>query len=144
MRALLDVNVLIALHDAQHVHHALATDWFEANADAGWASCPITQNGCLRIMCQPAYPNAQSAEVLMRMFQRSCAAPYHEFWADDISLLDSKRFRADRIHGHRQLTDLYLLGLAVQHGARLVSFDTRIALAAVHGAAVRHLVALAS
>ena len=80
----------------------------------------------------------------MRMLQRSCAAPYHEFWADDISLLDSKRFRADRIHGHRQLTDLYLLGLAVQHGARLVSFDTRIALAAVHGAAVRHLVALAS
>ena len=95
MRALLDVNVLIALHDAQHVHHKLATDWFEAHADAGWASCPITQNGCLRIMSQPAYPNAQSADVLMRMLARSCAAPYHEFWADDVSLADPQRFRAD-------------------------------------------------
>lgn len=142
LRALLDVNVLIALHDAQHVHHALATDWFEAHADAGWASCPLTQNGCLRIMSQPAYPNAQSVDVLLAMLARSCAAPFHEFWPDDISLLDSKRFRADRIHGHRQMTDLYLLGLAVQHGGRLVSFDTRIAFSAVHGAAPRHLVAL--
>jgi predicted nucleic acid-binding protein len=56
-RALLDVNVLIALHDAQHVHHDLAADWLLAHADAGWASCPLTQNGCLRIMSQPAYPN---------------------------------------------------------------------------------------
>lgn len=143
MRALLDVNVLIALHDAQHVHHTLATDWFEAHADAGWASCPITQNGCLRIMSQPAYPNAQSAGVLMGMLARSCAASFHEFWPDDVSLVDSKRFRADRIHGHRQMTDLYLLGLAVHHGGRLVSFDTRIALSAVLGAAPRHLVALA-
>jgi uncharacterized protein len=143
MRALLDVNVLIALHDAQHVHHALATDWFEANANAGWASCPITQNGCLRIMSQPAYPNAQSAATLMRMLERSCAAKVHEFWPDDVSLLDAKRFRADRIHGPRQMTDLYLLGLAVNHGGRLVSFDAGIAPSAVHGAGARHLVALA-
>jgi uncharacterized protein len=146
MRALLDVNVLIALHDAQHVHHGLATDWFEANADAdadaGWASCPLTQNGCLRIMSQPAYPNAQSVDVLLAMLARSCAAPVHEFWPDDISLVDRRRFRADRIHGHRQMTDIYLLGLAVQHGGRLVTFDTRIALSAVHGATPRHLVAL--
>jgi uncharacterized protein len=79
MRALLDVNVLIALHDAQHVHHTLAADWFEANADAGWASCPITQNGCLRIMSQPAYPNAQGVAALLRILGRSFAAPYHEF-----------------------------------------------------------------
>jgi uncharacterized protein len=143
MRGLLDVNVLIALHDAQHVHHGLATDWFEANAEAGWASCPITQNGCLRIMSQPAYPNAQPAGVLLRMLERSCTTPYHEFWADDISLVDAKRFRADRVHGHRQMTDLYLLGLAVHHGGRLVTFDTRIALSVVLGAAPRHLVALA-
>ncbi len=87
MRALLDVNVLIALHDAQHVHHALATDWFEAHAETGLASRPITQNGCLRIMSQPAYPNSQNAQVLLNMLRRSCAAPYHEFWADDISLV---------------------------------------------------------
>jgi toxin-antitoxin system PIN domain toxin len=142
MRALLDVNVLIALHDMQHVHHALAAEWFEAHADAGWASCPLTQNGCARIMSQPAYPNAQKPGDLLRLLAASFAAPFHEFWADDISLADTRHFRADRIHGPRQLTDIYLLGLAVQHGGRFVTFDGGIALAAVHRAQARHLVAL--
>lgn len=66
----------------------------------------------------------------------------HEFWPDDIGLVETTRFRADRMHGHRQLTDVYLLGLAVHHGGRLVTFDTRIAVGAVHGATARHLVAI--
>jgi uncharacterized protein len=142
MRSLLDVNVLIALHDAQHVHHALAADWFEANARTGWASCPITQNGCLRIMSHPSYPNAQSLATLLAMLARSVAAPVHAFWPDDIGLTDTKRFRADHMHGHRQLTDVYLLGLAARNGGRLVTFDNRIAVSAVHGATARHLVTI--
>lgn len=57
MQALFDVNVLIALHDREHVHHALAAQWLESNIEHGWASCPLTQNGCLRMMSQPGYSN---------------------------------------------------------------------------------------
>jgi toxin-antitoxin system PIN domain toxin len=134
------VNVLIALHDVQHVHHASAAAWFGRNADLGWASCPLTQNGALRIMCQPAYPQAVPVAELMARLRRSFSHPLHAFWADDISLADPARFRADQIHGHRQLTDIYLLALAVRHGGRLVTFDTRIALSAIHGAQAGHLV----
>jgi len=141
-RALLDVNVLIALHDAQHVHHEAAATWFTAEADAGWASCPLTQNGALRIMAQPAYPNARPLAELLAMFARSYAAPVHAFWPDDISITDATRLRAEHMHGHRQITDLYLLALAVGQGGRLVTFDARIPLSAVRGAEPRHLVSL--
>lgn len=142
MRALLDVNVLIALHDCDHVHHTRASEWFAKQAANGWASCPLTQNGCLRIMSQPAYPNAQPMAALIDMLRQSTSTTLHEFWSDDASILDPKRFRQAHLHGHRQITDLYLLGLAVKKGGRLVSFDIRIPLSAVHGATADHLVAL--
>lgn len=142
MRALLDVNLLVALHDPQHVHHALAADWFGQQASFGWASCPITQNGCLRVMSQPAYPNALPLQALMAALGSSCAAPAHEFWPDDLSLLDRGVFRRERIHGHRQLTDLYLLALAVRRGGRFATLDARIPLGAVPGAGPQHLVVL--
>jgi len=142
MRALLDINVLIALHDRDHVHHALAAQWFARNADKGWASCPLTQNGCLRIMSQPAYPGAQPLATLILMLQQSTATPFHSLWADDISLLDAERFHHAHMHGPRQLTDLYLLGMAVKNKACLVSFDARIPLSAVHGASAKHLITL--
>ena len=142
MRALLDINVLIALHDRDHVHHALAAQWFARNADKGWASCPLTQNGCLRIMSQPAYPGAQPLATLILMLQQSTATPFHALWADDISLLDAAHFQHAHMHGPRQLTDLYLLGLAVKNKACLVSFDARIPLSAVRGASAKHLLTL--
>ena len=142
MRALLDINVLIALHDRDHVHHALAAQWFARNADKGWASCPLTQNGCLRIMSQAAYPGAQPLATLILMLQQSTATPFHALWADDISLLDAARFQHAHMHGPRQLTDLYLLGLAVKNKACLVSFDARIPLSAVRGANAKHLLTL--
>jgi toxin-antitoxin system PIN domain toxin len=145
LRSLLDVNVLIALHDQDHVHHALVADWFErevAPDSAGWASCPLTQNGCLRIMCQPAYPNAVPYAQLLALLHGSWASPLHAFWADDVSLADEARFDAQRIHGHRQLTDVYLLGLAVKHKGRFVTLDAAVALAAVRGAQPRHLLRL--
>jgi len=142
MRALLDINVLIALHDRNHVHHERASEWFAAHARQGWASCPLTQNGCVRIMSQPAYPNAQAMTALLDMLRRSTSTKFHEFWSDDASILDAKRFQQSHMHSHRQITDLYLLGLAVKNSGRLVSFDIRIPLTAVVGATPAHLVAL--
>ncbi len=142
MRALLDVNVLIALHDQDHVHHARAASWFTTNAAHGWASCPLTQNGCLRIMAQPAYPQAQTLPVLTTMLQRSTASTFHKLWNNDISLLDSTLFDHGWIHNHKQLNDVYLLGLAVKNRGRMVTFDQRIALAAVRYARHENLVVL--
>ena len=142
MRALLDVNVLIAIHDPDHVHHRQASEWLSRNIRAGWASCSLTQNGCLRIMAQPGYINPQPLPLLVQMLQRSTQASAHEFWDEPLSMLDGDRFEHAHIHSARQLTDLYLLGLAVRHGGRFVTFDQRIALSAVRGATRKHLVTL--
>jgi hypothetical protein len=131
MRALLDVNVLIALLDANHVHHHVATGWIGRNADAGWASCPLTQNGCIRIMSQPGYPNPVPAAAVAERLAEAAALPLHAFWSDDISLLTHGLVDWTRILGSRQVTDAYLLALAVRHEGRLVTFDKGIPLAAV-------------
>lgn len=142
MRALLDINVLIALHDRDHVHHVRAATWFEANIEHGWASCPLTLNGCLRIMSQPGYSSPQPLPTLITMLQRSTGASVHETWFDDISILDAERFQHTHMHSHNQLTDLYLLALAVKNKGRLVSFDQRIPMSGVRGARPQSMVTL--
>ncbi len=142
MRALLDINVLVALHDRDHVHHQRAALWFESHIVHGWASCPLTHNGVLRIMSQPGYSTAQPLSVLLTILQASVATAFHTLWSDDISLIDAAYFHHAHMHSHNQLTDLYLLALAVKNGGRLVSFDQRIPLSAVHGARAEHLVTL--
>ena len=142
MRALLDVNVLIALLDADHVLHARATTWFAGNARTGWASCPITQNGCIRIMSHSGYPNAPSARAVMEHLTDACSSSLHEFWPDDVSLLDHGAIDAARIHGPRQLSDIYLLSLAIRHGGRFVTFDTSVPLDAVRKAEANHILVL--
>lgn len=142
MRALLDINVLIALHDRDHVHHQRAALWLESNIVHGWASCPLTQNGCLRIMSQQGYSSPQPLAVLVAMLQGSTDTAFHALWSDDISLLDARYFHHSHMHRHNQLTDLYLLALAVKNDGRLVSFGQRIPLSAVQGARAEHLVTL--
>lgn len=142
MRALLDVNVLIALLDPDHAMHAQATDWLAANVRAGWASCPITQNGCIRVMSHPGYPNPLPAGAVVERLSEAVATPHHRFWPDDVSILDAAVADRTRIHGPRQVTDLYLVALAVRNRGRFVSFDAGIPLAAVRGAERKHLVAL--
>lgn len=142
MRALFDVNVLIGLFDADHSLHRPATAWFEENARSGWATCPITQNGVLRVMSQPNYPNAMPLQAVAQRLREAASHSFHEAWPDDISLLDAARVDTGRIHGARQLTDTYLLALAVAHGGRLVTFDRGIALDAAVGAQSRHLVVI--
>ena len=139
MRALLDVNVLLALLDADHLHHARARDWLLAHATSGWASCPITQNGCLRIMSQPGYPNPLPIAAVVERLADATRHRGHRFWPDDLSLLDRRVADPRHIHGPKQITDLYLLALAVKSGGRLATFDDAIPLSAIPGAAKRHL-----
>lgn len=143
MRALLDVNVLIALLDAGHVHHGLAMSWLESEIRHGWASCPLTQNGCIRILSQPKYPGSLAAAQVADRLAEAANSPDHEFWPADVNMLSEGVFDWTRVLGHRQVTDVYLLALAVHHGGRFVTLDRRIALDAVKGARAKHLVALA-
>ena len=142
MRSLLDVNVLIALLDAAHVHHRLATSWLGRHIQQGWASCPITQNGCIRIMSQPAYPNAKPAAVVAQRLAEAAEQQWHEFWTDDVSLLEPALLDWSAVLGSRQVTDAYLVALAVRHRGRFVSFDGGIELKTVRGAQTANLVVL--
>lgn len=144
MRALLDVNVLLALQDQSHIHHARATAWMLANWEAGWASCPLTQIGCLRILSQPGYPNAQTPNAVRERLLEATSHPAHRFYADDFSLLDDGVLNWTHITGSRQVTDAYLLALAVRHDLRFVSFDRGVARPSVRGARAEHLVTLSA
>ena len=139
MRALFDVNVLIALLDQAHPHHDSATAWLKSNIRQGWASCPITQNGCVRIMSQPAYPGARLVAQVIDRLRAATAHTAHEFWPEDIAIVDPLVVDATRVHGVRQITDTYLLALAVKRSGRLVTFNGGIALGAVSGATRAHL-----
>ena len=142
MRALLDVNVLIALLDSDHASHGAAMHWFERHAREGWASCPITENGCIRIMANAGYPNALPVQAVIKHLADARDPDLHEFWTDEISLLDGDTIDRSRIHGPRQITDIYLLALATSHGGRFVTFDGKIPLAAVRQATQKNLLVL--
>ena len=142
MRSLLDVNLLIALLQPDHVHHATAHRWWRKNRSAGWASCPLTQNGFVRIVSQPRYSNPMSTAAALALFAEQTIETDHAFWPDDVSLLDSDRFDLGRVVGPRQLTDIYLLALALKHGGRLATFDRAIPVAAVRGAEPQHVALL--
>ena len=140
MRNLLDVNVLIALLDSDHAHHHRARQWLSEHIGQGWASCPLTQNGCIRIMAQPGYPHPFAAgEVAARLAEAGCGH-HHQFWPDAVSLLDSGQIDWQAVLGARQLTDVYLVALAVANGGRFVTFDRVVPLSAVAGARGEHLV----
>lgn len=139
MIALLDVNLLIALFDAAHVHHQKAHQWFAKHRSQGWATCPLTQNACIRIISQPAYPGRLTVADVARRLRNATAASDHHFWPDTASLCDSAVFDHGRILTPRHLTDLYLLALAVEHQAMLVTFDQGIPAAAVLTAEPKNL-----
>jgi hypothetical protein len=141
-RALLDVNVLLALFDADHVEHRTAKSWLSREIGHGWASCALTENGFVRIVSQPRYPSPVAPAVAMRRLAAATAAGHHEFWACDVSVLDQGRFDRARLLGPRQVTDAYLLALALSHGGRFVTFDRGVPLGAVIGAGPEHLVVL--
>lgn len=138
-RALLDVNVLIALLDSDHVDHARVRHWVGTEIVHGWASCAITQNGFVRIVSQPRYPSPVAPGQAINRLARAAEAGYHEFWSCSISLLDHELIDQSRLHGHRQVTDAYLLALATAHGGRFVTLDRSIPIEAVRQAAENNL-----
>jgi len=133
--ALLDVNVLVALFFADHVHHDLAHDWFADHRHQGWATCPLTENGLVRVACQQPSDDVlvRPADVIAHV-ERFCRDKYHRAWTDAVSLADAALFAPQFIRGHQQLTDVYLLGLAKKMGGRLATFDRTIPVKAVRGA----------
>ncbi len=122
---LVDSNVLIALMDIDHVHHARALRFFPAAQREGWATCPLVENAFVRIFGRPAYPNGPgSPELARQILVQYCATPGHQFLNDDLPLRNSDWFPT--LPGSMALTDLYLLGLAVKHGCRFATFDRNI------------------
>lgn len=140
--ALLDVNVLIALFDETHLHHELAHDWFADERAGGWATCPITENGFLRVMTHPRASDGTDRDTVFASLRKLCSRHDHLFWEDSVSLRDERIFDTSVIVSHRQLTDLYLLGLAVRNKGRLVTFDARIPVRAVKKATAKSLIVL--
>ena len=137
MAYLLDVNVLIALVDSAHVHHQRSQAWFENHHEFGWATCPFTENGMVRVLSQAAYPSgqrmpAEGVEILGML--KAAFRSTHQFWPDTISLTDLSLFEPALLAGARQVTDAYLLALAASREGILVSFDCSLPLQAVRNA----------
>ena len=143
MRALLDVNVWIALFDDAHQFSMRANAFIEASG-VEIATCPLVENGVIRVMSLPGYGRrgGQPMQVVRQRLREACTALDHAFWPDDVSLRDDASVDFSRVQGHNQITDLYLLALAVKHGGRLVTVDQAIALSSVHGATTAHLALL--
>lgn len=139
-RSLLDTSVLIALCDPSHSMHGAALGWLGRVTD-GVATCPIVENGAVRILSQPKYASGTPISTSSAVFavREICNVTGYEFWADDLSLLDAVLFDANALMGPAQITDSYLLALAVKRDAVLVTLDTRLMLSAVTGAARRHV-----
>jgi uncharacterized protein len=122
---LLDVNLLLALSDPMNVHHDPAHRWFAETGHLSWATCPITENGFVRVASHPRYPNRPgNPAAVLSLLRQLCSLEGHHFWAADISIQDV--LPHDSIVSHNQLTDIYLLGLAVHNRGRLATLDQRI------------------
>ena len=143
MRALLDVNVWIALFDDAHQFSDRA-NLFIAKNGVQIATCPLVENGVIRVMISPHYSRrgAPAIQQVRERLRQACSELDHVFWPDDVSLRDDELFNFARVQGHNQITDLYLLALAVRHEGCLLSFNQGIALSSVHGAAQKHLLML--
>ncbi|MGE0753143.1 MAG: TA system VapC family ribonuclease toxin [Variibacter sp.] len=142
MRALFDVNVLLALFDPGHIHHPRSLNWWAENQADGWASCPLTQNGFLRVLSGRGYIRPRNMADALALLTAQTERPGHVFWSDDVSIMNLETFERSRLLGPRQITDIYLLALAVKNGGRLVTLDRSIPLAAVRGAEAKHLVVI--
>jgi toxin-antitoxin system PIN domain toxin len=122
--SLLDINVLVALAWPNHEHHEPANRWFRQNERAGWATCPLTQSGFVRVSSNPrVIPGAKSPREVVELLRRIVSLPNHVFFFDDISLVASSFVDPGKLKGYRQVTDAHLLGTALRHDARLATFD---------------------
>jgi toxin-antitoxin system PIN domain toxin len=142
MRTLFDVEALLALFDPEHINHDRIHGWWDANRSGGWASCPTTQIGVVRILSTPDYPKTMPVQTALGLLRSATAERDHAFWGDDISLLDPQRLVLDRVLAPKHLAGAYLLALATRNGGRLATFDRTLPLAAAGSAEPRNLVVL--
>jgi uncharacterized protein len=142
MTYLLDVNVLIALIDPRNAHHQTAHHWFANTGHVSWATCPITENGAIRVVGNPRFPNSPGSPFAVAASLASLLSlPGHIFWPDDVSLLDGQRIDLSRMLNSSQVTDSYLLALAVAHGGQLATLDLHLIPDAVlNGKQALHLI----
>jgi len=125
---LLDVNVLIALLWPAHESHETALNWFQRNARHGWATCPFTQAGFVRVVSNPSFSQeAVTPQEAISLLEANLRHPEHRFWSDDLGLMEATQPFVGKRMGHRQVTDAYLLGLALKRKGKLVSLDQSIA-----------------
>jgi toxin-antitoxin system PIN domain toxin len=132
----------MALLQPDHMHHQPAHDWWGRESEGGWASCPLSENGFVRILSQPGYPRRMPISMAVDALNDQKARTDHTFWPDDISIADPTIFDHRRLLGPNQVADAYLLAVAVENGGRLVTFDQSIGIAAVRRAEPRHLLVL--
>ena len=124
---LLHTNLLIALLWPSHERHDRAVAWFTRHRAKGWATCPFTQAGFVRIVSNPGFSrDAVRPREALQVLSANTAAEDHTFWPDDASVADATAFAGARLLGHQQVTDAYLLGLAIRHGGRLTTLDEHI------------------
>jgi len=124
---LLDTNLLIALLWPSHERHEMAAAWFAAHRGKGWATCPLTEAGFVRIVSNPAFSrDAVQPRDAARVLGANTAARDHVFWGDDLPLGEAVAFAGVRLMGHQQVTDAYLLGLAIHRGGVLATLDRRL------------------
>lgn len=137
MTFVLDVNALLAIADESHVFHELIHKWFRVKRGSKWATCPLTENGFVRILSQPNYrggPFSAGEAIDTLRAMKEGIVQEHVFWPDSVSVTDENTIRGGRVAGPKQVTDVYLVALALRQGGRLVSFDQRVAWQAVEGA----------
>lgn len=123
-RSLLDVNALVALAWPNHVHHGAITEWFGETGRDGWATCPMTQAGFVRVSSnRRVIPDARSVGEAVEHLRRLCDVGDHAFWSDEIAWTDPAGPASGRVQGYRQVTDAHLVALAARRGGTLVTFD---------------------
>lgn len=128
MSLLPDVNVLVALVWPNHVHHAAAVSWFAAEREAGWATCPVTESGFIRVSSnRRVIPEARAVPEAAAAIRALRSVGVHEFWTDEVSLATTEVVRLSDVQGYRQVTDVHLLALARGRRGRLVTFDSGLA-----------------
>ncbi|MGH2443559.1 MAG: TA system VapC family ribonuclease toxin [Chloroflexota bacterium] len=129
---LLDVNLLLALTDPQHIHHEISHHWFADSGARAWATCPLTENGFVRIASHPRYPNRPGGVgVVVEILLQFCAARGNHFWSEDVSIRDL--IGPETIITHAQITDVFLLGLAMQKHGKLATLDQHLPAVAIRG-----------
>ena len=127
-KSLLDLNVLIALTDPDHRHHRTAQAWFVSAGKESWGICPLTEAGFVRVTTNPAFRSGLlTLEQAVAILQALKGHAGYWYWQIDESWVTLTAPFAARILGHQQVTDAYLLGLAIKENGVLVTFDRGIA-----------------